>query len=169
MRKFIPFIAICLFCLNINAQITEAYPTSQRYLFNPYNRDSVYIDSARFCDVNFLYGYNHAWFDGVFYPCNEYQCILCPMIPLFKYTVLLYPFILIYQCIREARIMKIIGGRTILVLMTIQLGTYTGKRLLILCTCFGLHFWRLYRPQVEGEYMRDTFILSRRPMTLCIL
>ncbi len=73
MRKFIPFIAICLFCLNINAQITEAYPTSQRYLFNPYNRDSVYIDSARFCDVNFLYGYNYAWFDGVFYPCNEYQ------------------------------------------------------------------------------------------------
>ena len=46
MRKFIPFIALCLFCCDIYAQITEAYPTSQRYLFNPYNKDSVYIDSA---------------------------------------------------------------------------------------------------------------------------
>ncbi len=47
MRKFIPFIALCLCFCDIYAQVTEAYPTSQRYLFNPYNRDSVYIDSAR--------------------------------------------------------------------------------------------------------------------------
>ncbi len=56
MKKFIPFIAICLFCCNIYAQVTEAYPTSQRYLFNPYNRDSVYIDSASHWDD--IYGHN---------------------------------------------------------------------------------------------------------------
>ncbi|MCR4932301.1 MAG: hypothetical protein K5918_07695, partial [Bacteroidales bacterium] len=47
MRKLLSFIAVCFFCCNIYAQVTEAYPTSQRYLFNPYNRYSVYIDSAQ--------------------------------------------------------------------------------------------------------------------------
>ena len=79
MRKFIPFIAICLFCLNINAQITEAYPTSQRYLFNPYNRNNVYIDSAVHWDH--IYGSgdndNHSS-GGEFYPCNEYQMYPLP-------------------------------------------------------------------------------------------
>ena len=73
MRKFIPFIAICLFCLNINAQITEAYPTSQRYLFNPYNRDSVFIDSASHCHDIFGGEIKNYSLDGLFYPCNEYQ------------------------------------------------------------------------------------------------
>jgi hypothetical protein len=79
MRKFIPFIAICLFCFKINAQITEAYPTSQRYLFNPYNRDSVYIDSARhYLNIftlgdNITNGYYSDYLNGTFSPCNEYQ------------------------------------------------------------------------------------------------
>ena len=79
MRKFIPFIIICLFCFKINAQITEAYPTSQRYLFNPYNRDSVYIDSARhYLNIftlgdNITNGYLSDYLSGTFSPCNEYQ------------------------------------------------------------------------------------------------
>ncbi len=76
MRKFIPFIAICLFCLNINAQITEAYPTSQRYLFNQYNRDSVYIDSAQhFYNIyNRIIDISPAFiFDEFYFKYNEYQ------------------------------------------------------------------------------------------------
>ena len=74
MRKFIPFIAICLFCFKIYAQITEVYPTSQRYLFNPYNNDSVYIDSAR--HWNDIYGstpYDSALPDNYEFTSNEYQ------------------------------------------------------------------------------------------------
>lgn len=77
MRKFIPYIAICLFCLNINAQITEAYPTSQRYLFNPYNRDSVYIDSARHWDEIYDRGGHYTAITDPTYiyfsKINEYQ------------------------------------------------------------------------------------------------
>ena len=84
MRKFIPFIIICLFCFKINAQITEAYPTSQRYLFNPYNRDSVYIDSTRHYHSIFQPGdlasgnFQIEYLQGMFSPCNEYQMYPLP-------------------------------------------------------------------------------------------
>ena len=79
MRKFIPFIALCLCCYDIYAQVTEAYPTSQRYLFNPYNRDSVYIDSTRHYHSIFQPGdlasgnFEIEYLQGLFSPCNEYQ------------------------------------------------------------------------------------------------
>ena len=80
MRKFIPFIALCLCCCDIYAQVTEAYPTSQRYLFNPYNRDNVYIDSAT--HWNDIYDNNRHMvdFESNSFHYNEYQ-----MYPLSNY------------------------------------------------------------------------------------
>ena len=79
MRKLVSFIVLCLCCYDIYAQVTEAYPTSQRYLFNPYNRNNVYIDSAVHWDH--IYGSgdndNHSS-GGEFYPCNEYQMYPLP-------------------------------------------------------------------------------------------
>ena len=78
MKKLVLYIAICLFCCNIYAQILEAYPTSQRYLFNPYNRDSVYIDSVLHYDNIFQPStmggsFEPFYLQGLFSPCNEYQ------------------------------------------------------------------------------------------------
>jgi hypothetical protein len=78
MRKFIPFIALCLCFCDIYAQITEAYPTSQRYLFNPYNRDSVYIDSTRhyrdiFVDLTSPNHTSGDFFHNDIINYNEYQ------------------------------------------------------------------------------------------------
>ena len=75
MKKLVLYLFLGFCCCDIYAQITEAYPTSQRYLFNPYNRDSVYIDSVRhFGDI-----YNRGGevcptcIIGYINDCNEYQ------------------------------------------------------------------------------------------------
>ena len=93
------------------------------------------------------------------------KCILCPMIPLFKYTELQYHWILGCLFLWEASNMVFIGRRTTSAPVTIQSGTYTGKRLSILCTCFGRRLLMALLCLEKGEFMRDTFILSRRPMT----
>ena len=46
MKKLYLSVLACAMFFCAYSQSLEAYPTSQRYLFNPYNRDSVYIDSA---------------------------------------------------------------------------------------------------------------------------
>ncbi len=74
MKKlYLSFLA-SVFSFCAYSQSLEAYPTSQRYLFNPYNRDSVYIDSVQHysdvfhVDAAFSYG-----IAGYMVNYNEYQ------------------------------------------------------------------------------------------------
>lgn len=73
MKKVLFLIIMVLCGQCVFSQSLEVYPTSQRYLFNPYNRNNVYIDS-----LQHLYDIldDDAWdcfIAGDFYPCNEYQ------------------------------------------------------------------------------------------------
>ena len=73
MKKVFFLIIIAVNCLCVYSQSLEAYPTSQRYLFNPYNRNNVFIDSVLYSQI--IYS-DVETFDGVedgYYPCGEYQ------------------------------------------------------------------------------------------------
>ena len=72
MKKMLAFVLLvicgyCSFC-----QSFEAYPTSQRYLFNPYNKDSVFVDSLEYVTLYYGEGVENFYTEGNF-PCNEYQ------------------------------------------------------------------------------------------------
>ena len=74
---------------NVFPQSLEAYPTSQRYLFNLYNRNGIYIDSIIFLNHFFegTEGWNHLT-GGSYYPCNEYQMYsVCDTSPVQVYGV----------------------------------------------------------------------------------
>lgn len=49
MKKTISILVFCSFCMIFCAQSIETYPTSQRYLFNPYDTSASFFDSVNFC------------------------------------------------------------------------------------------------------------------------
>lgn len=73
------FSLLVIFCVLLSGvaycQSLEAYPTSQRYLFNPYNNGNIQIDSLNFC--HYIYGVDYSYDDicveSMTELCNEYQ------------------------------------------------------------------------------------------------
>ena len=62
MKKIL-LISLLIACYySASSQQTELYPTSQRYLFNPYNRDNLDIDSASYWRE--IYSWGVAWSGG---------------------------------------------------------------------------------------------------------
>lgn len=73
MKRITVILAFVCVAFCAHSQSLEAYPTSQRYMFNPYNRNNVAIDSLQHFDDILDDDVWDYFIAGDFYPCNEYQ------------------------------------------------------------------------------------------------
>ena len=75
MKRITVILAFVCVAFCAHSQSLEAYPTSQRYLFNPYNRNNVAIDSLHYFHLIYtsIIGNSNYNLDPEIYPCNEYQ------------------------------------------------------------------------------------------------